>query len=199
MTFGKRTAAVLLTASAITIPAATAGAHPLGAEKPAEAATSGVDHGIGYRIAISPDDRTVTATVENGRFALAGDGAVQLQTGDGAAVLEVPREFAADGRSITLAHHIAADGRTVTLTPPADAVAAAKDIGSYDRLVEQINRNLPGVVGGAIVGGLLGACLFLIWGVSIPLGVLIGGAVGGSIMGGPEFTDALRAFVTGQP
>ncbi|WP_067651499.1 hypothetical protein [Nocardia harenae] len=147
---------------------------------------------------MSPIGDAVTATVENGRFQLADTGAVLLATSDGAPVLEVPRRYAADGREITLAHHIGADGRTLTLTPPAD-VARAQDISSYDRLVEQINRNLPGVVGGAILGGLLGACLFLIWGVSIPLGVLIGGAVGGSIMGGPEFVAALHAFVTGLP
>jgi hypothetical protein len=74
-----------------------------------------------------------------------------------------------------------------------------KDISSYSRLSEQINKNLPGVVGGAIVGGILGACLFLIWGISIPVGVLIGGTVGGYIMGGPEFLDAVQAFATGRP
>ncbi|MFQ6396604.1 hypothetical protein ACLMAJ_24445 [Nocardia sp. KC 131] len=164
-----------------------------------EATISGVDNGIGYRIVVSPADEVVTATVENGSFELAGNGAVMLETSDGAAVLEVPRSYAADGRSITMAHHIAADGRTLTLTPPVEGVAQVKDISSYDRLVEQINKNMPGVVGGAIVGGLLGACLFLIWGVSIPLGVLVGGTVGGSIMGGPEFFNAVQAFVTGQP
>ncbi|MEV0355327.1 hypothetical protein AB0H71_04600 [Nocardia sp. NPDC050697] len=194
MKLGKTTAAVFLTASAMTITAATAQAEPAGS-----ATTSGIDHGIGYRIAVSPLDGAVTATLENGRFDLAENGALMLETAEGAAVLEVPRQLAADGRSITVAQHIAADGRTLTLTPPPAAVAEAKAIGSYDRLVEQINKNMPGVVGGAIVGGLLGACLFLIWGVSIPLGVLIGGAVGGSIMGGPEFTDAVQAFVTGQP
>ncbi|MFC8043228.1 hypothetical protein [Nocardia sp. NPDC057353] len=203
MKFGKTTAAVFVTASAMAVTAATANAEPAAAG-PGEATTvSGVDHGIGYRIAVAPVDDAVTATVENGRFEAAGDGAVLLATNDGASVLEVPRWYAADGRSITMAHTIADDGRTLILTPPpppaAAEVTAARDISSYDRLVDQINRNLPGVVGGAIVGGLLGACLFLIWGVSIPLGVLIGGTVGGSIMGGPEFLAAVQAFVTGQP
>lgn len=200
MKFGKTTAAVLVTASAMAVTTATAYAGPAApTETGREATTSGVDNGIGYRIAVSPVDEVVTATLENGSFELAGNGAVMLETSDGAAVLEVPRSYAADGRSITMTHRIAADGRTLTLTPPVESVARVKDISSYDRLVEQIDKNMPGVVGGAIVGGLLGACLVLIWGVSIPLGVLVGGTVGGSIMGGPEFYNAVQAFVTGQP
>ncbi|WP_157101389.1 hypothetical protein [Nocardia shimofusensis] len=200
MKFGKTAVAVLATASAMAITTANAHAGPAEpTETSREATISGVDNGIGYRIAVSPVDGVVTATVENGGFELAGNGAVMLETSDGAAVREVPRSYAADGRSITMSHHIAADGRTLTLTPPVEDVARAQDISAYDRLVEQINRNMPGVVGGAIVGGLLGACLFLIWGISIPLGVLVGGTVGGSIMGGPEFFDAVQAFATGQP
>ncbi|MBH0779924.1 hypothetical protein [Nocardia bovistercoris] len=200
MKFGKTTAAVLLTASAMAVTTATAHAGPAApTEKSWEATTSGVDNGIGYRIVVSPVDEIVTATVANGGFEFAGDGAVMLETSDGVAVLEVPRSFAADGRSITMTHHISPDGHTLTLASPVKDAARAKDISSYDRLVEQIDKNLPGVVGGAIVGGLLGACLFLIWGVSIPLGVLVGGTVGGSIMGGPEFFNAVQAFVTGQP
>lgn len=200
MKFGKTTATVLLTASAMAVTTATSHAGPAAPiETGREATTSGVDHGIGYRITLSPMDKVITATLENGSFEPAGDGAVMLETSNAAATLEVPQSFTADDHTTTMAHHISADGRTLTLTSPVDGVAQAKDISSYDRLVEQINKNLPGVVGGAIVGGLLGACLFLIWGVSIPVGVLVGGTVGGSIMGGPEFFNAVQAFVTGQP
>ncbi|MBF6193591.1 hypothetical protein [Nocardia implantans] len=92
--------------------------------------------------------------------------------------------------------HVGADDRTLTSTP-AD-IAQLEDISSYDRLKEQIDKNLPGVVGGAIVGGLLGACMPLIWGVSVPVGVLIGGTVGGYVVGGPEFLDAVQAFIATQ-
>ncbi|BDU03167.1 hypothetical protein [Nocardia sputorum] len=92
--------------------------------------------------------------------------------------------------------HIGADDLTLTSTPT--DIAQLEDISSYDRLKEQINKNLPGVVGGAIVGGLLGACMPLIWGVSIPVGVLIGGTVGGYAAGGPEFLDAVQAFIANQ-
>lgn len=205
MTFGKTTAAVLMTISAVGIAAATAHAEPAVPEQPtavtAGGTTSGADHGIDYRITVSPVDRVVTATVENGRFVLAHNGAVLLETGAGAVAAEVPRWYAAGGRSIAVAQHIAADGHTLTLTPatPAEDNAHVKDISSYSRLADQINKNLPGVVGGAIVGGLLGACLFLIWGVSIPVGVLIGGTLGGYVMGGPDFLDAVQAFATGRP
>ncbi|MFG3616521.1 hypothetical protein [Nocardia sp. NPDC047654] len=199
MKFEKITAAVFLAVSASGITAATAHAEPAVTERPtAEVTTSGVDHGIDYQITVSPLDRVVTATVENGKFELAQNGAVVLESGDGAVVTEVPQRFAVDGRSIAAAQHIGADGRTLTLTPAAEDVAQLKDISSYDRLKEQINKNLPGVVTGAIVGGLLGACVILIWGVSIPVGALIGATVGGYAMGGPEFLDAVQAFVANQ-
>jgi uncharacterized protein YcfJ len=199
MKFEKITAAVFLAVSALGITAAAAHAEPAVTERPtAEVTASGVDHGIDYQITVSPLDGVVTATVENGRFELAQNGAVVLESGDGAVVTEVPQRFAVDGRSIAAAQHIAADGRTLTLTPTAEDVAQPKDISSYDRLEEQINKNLPGVVTGAIVGGLLGACVILIWGVSIPVGALIGATVGGYAMGGPEFLDAVQAFVANQ-
>ncbi|MFI6777050.1 hypothetical protein [Nocardia sp. NPDC050412] len=205
MKFEKITAAVFIAISAVGVTAATAHAELAGTEQPTAVSvgdtTSGVDHGINYQITVSPVDRVIIATVENGKFAIAQNGAVVLESGDGAAVTEIPQWFAVDGRSIAIAQHVGADGRTlaVTPTPTAEDIAQLKDISSYDRLEEQINKNLPGVVGGAIVGGLLGACLPLIWGISIPAGVLIGGTVGGYVVGGPEFGDAVQAFATGQP
>ncbi|MET9024818.1 hypothetical protein ABZW96_04265 [Nocardia sp. NPDC004168] len=199
MKFEKITAAVFLAVSAVGITAATAHAEPAITEQPtAGYTTSGVDHGIPYEITVSPVDGVVTTTVENGRFEIAQNGAVVLESGDGAAVTEVPQQYDVDGHSIAIAQHIGADGRTLTSTPTAEDTAQLKDISSYDRLKEQINKNLPGVVAGAIVGGLLGACVILVWGVSIPIGALIGGTIGGYAMGGPEFLDAVQAFVANQ-
>lgn len=205
MKFEKTTAAVFMIISAVGITTATARAELPVTKQPIVVTTgatiSGVDHGLDYRITVSPVDRVVVTTVENGRFELARNGAVVLETRDGAAVSEVPQWYAAGGRSIAIAQHIGADGHTLTSSPvtTAEDNGQVKDISSYSRLVEQINKNLPGVVGGAIVGGILGACLFLIWGVSIPVGVLIGGAIGGYLQGGPEFLDAVQAFATGRP
>ncbi|MEU7765251.1 hypothetical protein AB0B25_09055 [Nocardia sp. NPDC049190] len=203
MKFEKITAAVFMTIAAVGITAATAHAEQAVTEQPtavtAGGTTSGVDHGIKYQITVSPVDRVIVATVENGTFEIAQNGAVVLESGDGAAVTEVRPRSVVDGRSIAIAQQIGPDGRTLTLTPTAADIAQLKDISSYDRLREQINKNLPGVVGGAIVGGILGAFLILIWGVSIPVGALLGGLVGGYVMGGPEFLDAVQDFATGQP
>ncbi|MEV4125488.1 hypothetical protein [Nocardia sp. NPDC049707] len=202
MKFEKITAAVFMAISAVGITAATAHAELAVTEQPtAGDTTSGVDHGINYQITVSPVDRVVIATVENGKFEIAQNGAVVLESGDGAAVTEVPQSYAVDGRSIAIAQRIGADGHTLTLTPTptAEDIAQLRDISSYDRLKEQINKNLPGVVGGAIVGGILGACMPLIWGISIPVGVLIGGTVGGYVVGGPEFLGAVQALASGQP
>lgn len=205
MKFEKMTAVVFLATSAVGITAATAHAQPAVTEQPAAVTagdtTSGVDHGINYRITISPVDSVIVTTVENGRFETAQNGAVVLEAGDGTAVSEVPQWYSVDGHAIAIAQHIGANGHTLTLKPTPTAVEnpQLEDISSYTRLAEQIEKNLPGVVGGAIVGGMLGACLFLIWGISIPVGVLIGGTVGGYVMGGPEFLGAVQAFATGQP
>ncbi|MEV6095723.1 hypothetical protein [Nocardia sp. NPDC051981] len=205
MTFGKITAAVFMAISAVGISAATAHAEPALTEQPtavtAEDTTSGVDHGINYQITVSPVDRAVVTTVENGKFEVSQNGAVVLESADGAAVTEVPQSLAVDGRSIAMAQHIGADGRTLTLTPTptAEDIAQLKDINSYDRLKEQVNKNLPGIAVGAIVGGILGAMIPLIWGLSIPVGALIGATVGGYVMGGPDFIEAVQGWVTNQP
>ncbi|MFE4458721.1 hypothetical protein ACFROC_15325 [Nocardia tengchongensis] len=202
MKFEKVTAVVFMAISAVGITAATAHAEPAVAGQPAAAdIISGVDHEIGYQITISPVDKVITTTVQNGKFEMAKNGAVVLESGNGAARTEMPQRFAVAGRSIPLVQHIGADGRTLTLTPTptAEDTAQLKNISSYDRLKEQIDRNLPGVVTGAIVGGLLGACVFLLWGLTIPVGALIGATIGGYVTGGPEFLDAVTAWVTAQP
>ncbi|WP_433562883.1 hypothetical protein ACQP1O_36475 [Nocardia sp. CA-151230] len=204
MMFEKFTATVFMAISAVGITAATAHAEPAVTEQPTAVTvgdtTSGVDHGINYQITVSPVDRAVYATVENGRFEVAQNGAV-VESGDGAAVTEVPQWLAVDGRSIAIAQHIGADGRTLTLTPTptAEDIAQLKDISSYDRLKEQVNNNLPGIITGAIVGGILGALFPLVWGISIPVGALIGGTIGGYVTGGPDFIGAVQAWATGQP
>src|SRR5262245_30210981 len=107
MKFEKITAAAFMAISAVGITAATAHAELAVTEQPtavtAGGTTSGVDHGINYQITISPVDRVIIATVENGKFEIAQNGAVVLESGDGAAVTEVPQRYVVDGRSIAIA------------------------------------------------------------------------------------------------
>lgn len=205
MKFGKITTAVFMAVAAVGITAATANGQPaLATEQPAVVAsggaTSGVVSGISYHTTVSPTDKTITWTVDSGRFEVTADGtAVALQTEDGTTVDSTPLRSELAGLPIAVEPQISADGRTVTLaasmspqdSAKAAAIADAKDISSYDRLMYQVNKNMPGIVIGAVIG----AFIPFLWLITIPAGAVIGGYV----MGGQEFLDALTAFATGQP
>lgn len=205
MKFAKITTAAFLAVTAVGITAATANGQPtVATEQPAVVvpggAASGVNHGIGYTTAVSPSDKTITWAVDRGRFEVAGDGsAVQLVADDGTTVDRTPLRSEVAGLPIAITPTISQDGRTVTLaasmsqddSAKLQSIAGLKDISSYDRLVEQVNKNLPGV----IVGGLIGSFVPFLWIITIPVGAVVGGYV----MGGQEFLDAVTAFATGQP
>ncbi|WP_178128302.1 hypothetical protein [Nocardia cyriacigeorgica] len=204
MKFGKITAAVFMAVTAVGITAATANGQPAVANESAVVtsgdATSGVVQGINYNTTVSPSDKTITWAVDKGRFEVAADGsAVLLKSEDGATVDQVPLRSEVAGLPIAVEEEISADGRTVTLaatmTPEDSAelkdVSNLKDISSYDRLMEQVNKNLPGIA----IGALIGCFVPFLWIITIPAGAVIGGYV----MGGQPFLDALIAFATGQP
>ncbi|NKX88493.1 hypothetical protein [Nocardia coubleae] len=205
MKFGKFTTAVVMSVVAVGITAATANGQPaVATEQPAVVAaggvTSGVSNGIGYTTAVSPTDKTITWAVDNGRFELAADGsAVLLRNAEGVTVDQTALRSEVAGLPISVTPQIAEDGRSVKLaasmTPEDTAklgnIAELKDISSYDRLMAQVNKNLPGIA----IGGIIGAFFPFLWLFTIPAGMLIGGYV----MGGQEFLDAVIAFATGQP
>ncbi|MGW0245983.1 hypothetical protein ACWDYH_05015 [Nocardia goodfellowii] len=205
MKFGKITAAVFMAITAVGITAATANGQPgVATEAPAVAApgnaTAGVVQGINYRTTVSPAEKLITMALDKGRFELAADGAsVLLKADDGATVDQVPLRAELAGRPIAVAQEIGDDGRSLKLTAsmtPEDTaqlgdVARLKDISSYDRLMEQVEKNKTGM----IIGGVIGAFFPFLWLVTIPAGVLIGGYV----TGGQEFLDAVIAFTTGRP
>ncbi|MFD4431554.1 hypothetical protein [Nocardia sp. NPDC058497] len=205
MKFGKITTAVFLAVTAVGITAATANGQPaVATEQPAVVAsggvTSGAVHGINYNTTVSPADKTITWAVDSGRFQVTPDGsAVALVAADGVTVDQVALRSEVAGLPIAVAPEISQDGRTVTLaasmTPEDTAklanVAELKDISSYDRLMAQVNKNLPGIV----IGGIIGSFIPFLWLITIPAGMVIGGYV----MGGQEFLDAVTAFATGQP
>ncbi|RDI52083.1 hypothetical protein [Nocardia mexicana] len=201
MAFGRITATVVMAITTVGITAATAhGQTAVATEQSTGNATSGVDRGVDYRISVSPAAKTITATIDEGRFEVQPDGAsVTLESEDGTAVTNIPLRYESTGRSFSVSQQTAVDGRTLTLTPePAGDIALLQDIGSYDRLMEQIYKNQPGVVGGAIVGALIGFLLLPLMLVTVPAGALIGAIAGGYAMGGQEFLDAVQAFATGQ-
>src|SRR5690606_7414310 len=114
MRFAKTAAAACTVATALVITAATAHAEPAAPPDTVAATVSGVDHGIGYQITVSPVDEAVIATVGTGRFGFGPGGAVLLQTDGGTALAEVPLSYAAEGRTIALTPHIDAAGHTLT-------------------------------------------------------------------------------------
>ncbi|WP_228781327.1 hypothetical protein [Nocardia cyriacigeorgica] len=205
MKFGKITAAVFMAVTAVGITAATANGQPAVANDPAVVtsgdATSGVVSGINYDTTVSPSDKTITWSVDSGKFELASDGsAVLLKSDSGATVDQVALRSEVVGLPVTVNPEISEDGRSVklaaTMTPQDSQklqdVANAQDISSsYDRLMVQVNKNMPGI----IIGAVIGAFIPFLWLITIPAGAVIGGYV----MGGQEFLDALIAFATGQP
>ncbi len=205
MKFGKITTAAIMAITAMGISAATANGQPaVATEQPAVVAsggaTSGTNNGINYTTSVSPADKTITWAVDSGRFEVAADGsAVLLKTADGVTVDQAPLRSEVAGLPIAVNQQISADGKTVVLaasmtqedTAKLRSIAGAKDISSYDRLMEQVNKNLPGIV----IGGVIGAFIPFLWLITIPAGMLIGGYV----MGGQEFLDSVIAFATGQP
>ncbi len=192
MKFGKITGAVFMAVAAVGITAATAHGSPAVAIEQSATALNGVT--------VSPVDKAITWAVDGGKFELAADGAAVLLKGaDGATVDQVSLRQDVAGLPIAVTPEISQDGRSVKLaasmTPEDSAklsdVAELKDISAYDRFMYQTQKNLPGIV----IGGLIGTLFPFLWLVTIPAGMFIGGYV----MGGEEFREAVIAYLTGQP
>ncbi|MFD6389511.1 hypothetical protein [Nocardia sp. NPDC060259] len=83
--------------------------------------------GIGYSTAVTPDLRTVTATVDDGRFVLGPDGTLTVESAAGSPIAQVPTSFGTvGGNTITVATEISADGRTLEATPQVTQAGAAE-------------------------------------------------------------------------
>ncbi|MGW4636642.1 hypothetical protein [Nocardia sp. NPDC004415] len=92
----------------------------------------GVTDGVGYRSTVAPDLKTVSASLDAGRFVAAEDGVV-VESATGARIGEIPGSFrTVGGEVIALATEIAADGRGLTVTPQITPAAATelKDIAT---------------------------------------------------------------------
>ncbi|WP_227997224.1 hypothetical protein [Nocardia australiensis] len=203
MKFGTFAAATTLLAVVATgIAAGTVNAEPIAITR--EISTSGVDQGVGYRATLSDVAGVLTTAVDGGKFEVTDNGTkVSLKSDSGAVVAEVPLTFDVSGSHLSVAQEIRDNGRTLALTPKPTAkdIGEMQSISSMARLIEELNKNVIGVVAGGVLGGLIGAIVGLGFFSIItgPIGLVIGAIAGGYAMGGQSFMDAMTAVVSGQP
>lgn len=157
--------------------------------------TVGNAEGIGYSTTVTPDLRTVSATLDDGRFVLGQDGTLTVESATGRPIAQVPTRFGTvGGHTITVTTAISADGRTIMARPqvsqgaaaelktvatnPAaqnsDPVQNAAALGAGAGLVFAAVMCLPGIM--AVLVFL--ACTGLIGLPNALIGALIGAAVG---------------------
>ncbi|GAA5046756.1 hypothetical protein GCM10023318_12500 [Nocardia callitridis] len=200
MKIGKFGATAFIAIAAVGISAGTANAAPESASK--DVTTAGNYQGIDYQSTLADSTKTVTTTVEEGRFEINGNTAT-LIADNGSAVTEVPLTFEVAGRSIPVDSQITEDGHSLALTPKVsgDDISELKDINSFENFQEQVNKNLLGMIAGGMIGGFIGGLLgFGIFSiVTGPLGLVGGALAGGAAQGGQPFIDALTALAQGQP
>ncbi|MFD4357875.1 hypothetical protein ACFWPK_14865 [Nocardia sp. NPDC058519] len=132
------------------------------AEIAAGIASEGVSEGVGYKTAVSPDLRTISATVDNGTFVLSPDSTkVDVVSATGAKVSEFPLTMATvGGNNIALASVISEDGRTLQIAPQLSAATTAElksiatnpEAGNHDPVAN-------GAAAGATIGFLTAAIL----------------------------------------
>lgn len=129
----------------------------------AEYAAGLSSEGDGFRSIVAPDLRTVSASVDEGRFVFAEDGGVVVESATGSPLGEIPAAFTtATGDVIALATEIAADGRSLTVTPEISEAAATelRDIAT-DPAAQFPDPVQNGAAVGAGVGALIAAVVCL--------------------------------------
>ncbi|MFJ2835185.1 MULTISPECIES: hypothetical protein [Nocardia] len=117
-------------------------------------ASAGAADGVDFRTTVSPDLRTISASVDNGRFVITPD-AVTVVSATGVTVGEVPLKFnTVDGNAIAIASVVSADGKTVQMAPQlsGDTSTELKDIATNPEA-----GNHDPVQNGAAAGATIGA------------------------------------------
>ncbi|MEU4341051.1 DUF6861 domain-containing protein [Nocardia sp. NPDC023852] len=185
-------------------PTAPAPAPPT-APAPRDQATSptvtGADQGVGYVLQLADAGKSVVTSVTGGVFDLDTDKqSVSLKNAAGETVTTVPLATTAKGQQVQIAANIADEGRQLTLTPQvaptANAPVAAEFIGAQEWFFAELQRASLG----ALVGGLIGAAIgILFFGVGILPGAVLGAIIGLAVAGGPELLNAGIAYFSGQP
>lgn len=207
MKYKKFAATALLAIAATGVSAGTAYAAPTPAppavqdQTAAAPSVKGQDQGVSYALQLADAGKSVVTSVTGGAFSLATDKqSVTLTNAAGATVATIPLTQSAKGEQVEIAAAIADDATQLTLTPKvaptANAPVAAEFIGAQDWFFAELQRASLG----ALVGGLIGAAIgILFFGVGILPGAVLGAIIGLAVAGGPSLLNAGIAYFSGQP
>lgn len=205
MKYKKFAATALLAIAATGVSAGTAYAAPappaVQDQTTAVPSVKGEDQGVSYALQLADAGKSVVTSVTGGAFSLAADKqSVTLTNAAGQTVTSIPLTQSVKGEQVQIAAAIAEDTKQLTLTPKvapnANAPVAAEFIGAQDWFFAELQRASLG----ALVGGLIGAAIgILFFGVGILPGAVLGAIIGLAVAGGPSLLNAGIAYFSGQP
>ncbi|MEU1993715.1 hypothetical protein ABZ511_04620 [Nocardia gamkensis] len=205
MRYKKFAATALLAVAATGVTAGTSYAAPTppAAQDQAAAAptVTGTDQGVGYALQLADAGKSVVTSVTGGAFSVDTDNrSVTLKNSAGETVTSIPLTATAKGQEVNIAAAVADEGRQLTLTPQvaptANAPVAAEFIGAQEWFFAELQRASLG----ALVGGLIGAAIGIVFfGVGILPGAVLGALIGLAVAGGPSLLNAGIAYFSGQP
>ncbi|MEV6098097.1 hypothetical protein [Nocardia sp. NPDC051981] len=204
MAITKYIAPALLCLTATTV-AGTATAEPAQAPEQPALQIKGIDHNIGYDVALTADHRAAVSTLQAGHFLATWDGdAVIVTNDDGVLVSTVPLKYDIGGRTAEFTPAIDQDNRRLTLTPIAESDTPVREVDAQQHFFDVVQANLPAVATGAAIGATIGFIagfpvgLFVLDFITAPLLAVVGGVVGGAIglqmSGGQQATDAALSY-----
>ncbi|MGQ4616060.1 hypothetical protein [Nocardia sp. R7R-8] len=198
-------ATALLAVAATGVAAGTSYAAPVPPAVQDQAAAAptvtGTDQGVSYALQLADAGKSVVTSVTGGAFSVDTDNrSVTLTNSAGAAVTTIPLTATAKGQEVRIAAAVADEGRQLTLTPQiaptANAPVAAQFIGAQEWFFAELQRASLG----ALVGGLIGAAIGIVFfGVGILPGAVLGALIGLAVAGGPSLLNAGIAYFSGQP
>ncbi|MEU2036798.1 hypothetical protein [Nocardia amamiensis] len=205
MKYKKFAATALLAVAATGVTAGTAYAAPTPPavqDQPAtEPTVTGTDQGVGYTLRLAEAGKSVVTSVTGGAFDVDADNhSVTLKNSAGETVTTIPLTATAKGQEVQIAASVADEGRQLTLTPQvaptANAPVAAEFIGAQEWFFAELQRASLG----ALVGGLIGAAIGIVFfGIGILPGAVLGALIGLAVAGGPSLLNAGIAYFSGQP
>ncbi|WP_330230031.1 hypothetical protein OHA40_29115 [Nocardia sp. NBC_00508] len=205
MKYKKFAATALLAVAATGVAAGTTYAAPtppaVQDQPAAEPTVTGADQGVGYTLGLAEAGKSVVTSVTGGAFNVDTDNqSVTLKNSAGETVTTIPLTATAKGQEVRIAANVADEGRQLTLTPQvaptANAPVAAEFIGAQEWFFAELQRASLG----ALVGGLIGAAIGIVFfGIGILPGAVLGALIGLAVAGGPSLLNAGLAYFSGQP